>query len=344
MTIVYFILILGITITIHEFGHFIAAKKAGVYCYEFAIGMGPKLLKWRRKNDETEYSIRLFPIGGFVTMAGEEVEIDEDIPKEKRMQSKTWGQRFITISAGVILNFILTFVLLVIIGFIIGPNDNKYHIAELQAGMPAEEAGFEVGDTIVSINGKKTRNADMTALLLQMNSGKTLEVGVKRNGESETITVKPQKVEEDGEEVLKYGFSFKMEKTEGFFAPFVYAANKFGSLIDQMAHVIGYLVTGQLSIGALSGPVGIFGIVSESAKAGIINIVYLLAVISLNVGFVNFLPIPAFDGGRLLFLIIEKIKGSPVNQKIENTIHGIALALLMILMLVITVNDVIKLF
>ena len=135
MTLIYMILMLGIIVFIHEFGHFIFAKKAGIYVYEFSIGMGPRIIKFNRKNDETEYSIRLFPIGGYVQMAGEGLEEDEQIPEEKRMQSKTWIQRFLTVIAGIMFNFILAIVLLFVVGLIIGAPTNKPYITQVEEGI-----------------------------------------------------------------------------------------------------------------------------------------------------------------------------------------------------------------
>lgn len=342
MTLIYFILILGITVTIHEFGHYIFAKMAGIYVYEFSIGMGPRLFKFNRKNDETEYSIRLFPIGGYVQMAGEEIEADEKIPVEKRMQSKTWLQRFLTVIAGVMMNFILCFVLLFIIGLATGSSDNKYKIVELDPEGQAIKAGFKVNDEFYKINNVKVNTADLFALELKINEGKTINVTVLRDGKEEQIKITPKKVKENGEVTYKYGFSLSTGQYKGFFAPLKYTFAKMGSLIVQMARTILYLVTGKLSLGNLSGPVGIYTIVGQSAKAGFINLVYLLALISLNVGFINLLPIPAFDGGRAFFLLIELIRRKPVNQKIENIIHTIGLVLLMILMFAITINDILR--
>lgn len=343
MTLIYFLLILGITVTIHEFGHYLFAKLSGIYVYEFSIGMGPRLFKFNRKNDETEYSIRLLPIGGYVQMAGEEIEADEKIPVEKRMQSKTWFQRFITVVAGVMMNFLLCFVLLLIIGGVTGASDNKYYIADLDANGAAIKAGLEVNDKFYKINGKTVNTADLFALELTINEGKKINVTVLRDGQEKTFEVKPKKEEVDGETTYKYGFTIATGNYTGFFAPLKYAFAKTGSLIHQMARTILYLVTGKLSITNLSGPVGIYTIVGQSAQAGFINLVYLLALISLNVGFINLLPLPAFDGGRAFFLIIELIRKKPVDTKIENIIHTIGLVLLMILMFAITVNDIIRL-
>ena len=340
MTLIYFLLILTLIVTIHELGHFIFAKKAGIYCYEFSIGMGPRIFKFKRKNDETTYSIRLLPIGGFVQMAGESVDMDKDIPRERNMQSKTWLQRFLTIIAGVLFNFILALIILFGIALVNGAPSNTPYVGVVEENYPAYESGLKTGDKILSINGKNIKTTDRLLLELAVYNGKGIKLEVKRNEKIEEFIINPIK-EED---TYRYGFGLG-EKTEtGFLASVKYAFLKTGSLVSQMFMIITYLVTGKLGLNSLSGPIGIYTIVGETAKTGIINILYLISLISINVGFINLIPLPAFDGGRLLFLLIEKIKGSPVSPKIENTIHAIGFILLMILMVVITGNDIIRIF
>ncbi|MEG0266284.1 MAG: RIP metalloprotease RseP [Bacilli bacterium] len=341
MTLIYFILILGITVCIHEFGHFYFAKKSGVYVYEFSIGMGPVIKQWKRKNDETVYSIRLFPIGGYVSMAGEQVDDDDKVPSTKRLYNKTWGQRFITIAAGIILNFVLAIVLFFLLAVVTGTPSMNGYVTSLEKSMPAYNSGLKVGDKILKLN-KKNINADMIMLDLMVNKEKEITLTVEHeNNKIEHVKIKPKKTKEGS---YKFGFGIGAKEEKGFLAPFKYAFEKTWSLLKQMVYVITYLCTGQISFNSLSGPVGIYEVVGETAKAGFASLVYLLAYISLNVGFMNLLPIPAFDGGRLLFLIIEKVKGSPVNPKIENIIHSIGLFLLLGLMVVITYNDIVRIF
>ena len=345
MTLIYFILVLGITVFIHELGHFIFAKKAGIYVYEFSIGMGPKIFSKKRENDETVYSLRLFPIGGFVQMAGEEVDIDENIPVEKRMQSKTWMQRLTTILAGVTFNFILAIVILFGIGLFYGSPVMTPVIESKDENYPIYKTNIQSGDEILSINGKKTDTQDMLLLHLQVLQGEKVTLEVKHeDGKKEKVTLKPKEEKIDGEKVYKYGFSLKSESEKGFIAAIKYAFKKTYTLLKQMVFIVTYLFTGKLKLNSLSGPIGIYTIVGESAKAGFVNLVYLIAYLCINVGFINLLPFPAFDGGRALFLLIEKIKGSPVSVKVENTIHNVGFVLLMILMVFITYNDIIRIF
>lgn len=425
LTIIYFIFILGITVFIHELGHFLFAKKFGVYVYEFSIGMGPRLFKFRRKNDETEYCIRLFPIGGYVQMAGEEVEVDESVPVEKRLQSKKWYQRLLIMVAGVMNNFILAIVVLFIVGLVNGVTlDSRYIYG-------SEINGIKDGDKIVSVNGHFTNNYDKLALELAVagsndftiklenkegskevkihpialndkylvngadfgftldnltitksinkdldgliikkvndievntnhelltvldeitnkelknNKSYKLNLTLSDNDNIQEVEITVKKVKNDNLLGYEYGFGLNGKHEHNILVAFKYAFRKFFSLIEQMIFTVYYLITGTLSIKMLSGPVGIFNVVGTVSHVGFMAILSLLAMISVNVGFINLLPIPAFDGGHVLFIIIEKLKGSPVNQKVENTIHTVFLVLLMILMIYITFNDILKIF
>ena len=189
ITIIAFIFILGVTVTIHEFGHFLFAKKAGIYVYEFSIGMGPRLFKFNRKNDETDYSIRLLPIGGYVQMAGEDIEVDEKVPKDKLLQSKTWKERFMTMVAGVMFNFLLAIVVLFIIALIRGVTLDATKIDTSTINE------LKKGDNIVEVNGHFVNNYDKLALELSVAGSKSFDMKVKhKNGTYDTVTVKPKAV------------------------------------------------------------------------------------------------------------------------------------------------------
>ena len=343
MTLLYFIIVLGVTVFIHEFGHFIFAKKSGIYVYEFSIGMGPRLFKFKRKNDETEYCIRLFPIGGFVSMAGEDIEVDKNIPDDKQMFNKPWHNRFLTVIAGVMFNFLLAIILLIIVGLNVGVPENKNKIVELDKKYPIYKTNIKVGDTITKVNNVKVRNQDMLMLELAVHNGKKVNITVKhKNNKIETVKVKPKKVKVDGKVGYKYGLALENKVHKGIIPSIKFGFTKVVDLLEQMVKIIFYLITGRLSLSNLSGPVGIYNIVGESAKAGFINIIYLIAYLCVNVGFINLIPLPAFDGGRAFFLLIEKITGKKVPPKVENTIHTIGFVLLMILMVAITYNDIMR--
>lgn len=346
LSIILLILILGFLVFIHELGHFTMAKISKVHIYEFSIGMGPKIFCHKGK-DKVDYCVRLLPIGGFVSMAGEVYEDDDKLPKNKLLCNKPWHLRFLTIIAGVTMNFILALVLLFVIALIWGSTSFDPIIGKIQKGSAISKTGIEVGDKIVGINDYKVKTWDKAVLVLQLKNDKkayTFKVQ-KPNGQIKSYDVVPKTIKnEDGTKTKQFGFAIKQKTLRGFFSSLKYAFVKFGLLVEQMWMVIINLITGHLSLSALSGPVGMYSIVEESTAYGISQIVYLVALLSLNLGFINILPIPAFDGGRAMFMIIEKIKGSPINQKFENTCHTIGFILLMILMIIITINDIIKLF
>lgn len=344
MTILYFILVLGVTVLIHELGHFIFAKRAGVYIYEFSIGMGPQIFKFKRKNDETIYSIRLFPIGGFVSMAGEDLEVDTKIPKDKQLCNKSWCDRFLVLIAGIAFNFLLAIVILFTIGLINGVPKNNLEISNIDNNYSISKTNIQAGDVITKVNNKKITSYEQLSIELAVNNGKKINLTVKNKNGEETYTIEPTLIESEGQTNYIYGFSLSNEKEKGILKSIEYAFQKTGALTNQMVLIVKYLVTGKLSLNNLSGPVGIYQIVDQARTLGFLNILYLIAYLCINVGFINFIPFPAFDGGRILFLIIEKIKGSKVNPKVENTIHSIGFALLMLLMVFVTYNDIIRIF
>lgn len=340
----YFVLVLGVVVFSHELGHFIFAKRARIYVYEFAIGMGPKLFGFKRKNDETEYSIRLVPIGGYVKMAGEEIEADKDIPAEKRFQSKPWWSRFLTVIAGALFNFILAILIFFILALFNGSPELKPYLAGVVPGYPAEVAGMKEGDLIVKVNGHKVNTWNDAILEFEIDKDKTTTFLMKRDGELKEYTITAKAIEQDGETDYQYGFNIQPEIKYGFLPALQYALTNFAYNIKAMYNVIVMLITGALSPNNLAGPVGIYNLVGQTAQTGIESVVNLIAFISINVGFVNLIPFPAFDGGRALFLVIEKIRRKPVNTKIENTIHMIGMILLLALMLLITIKDIWTLF
>ena len=340
-----FILILGFIIFVHEFGHFTWAKICGVYVYEFALGMGPKIIS--KKGKETEYSLRAIPIGGFCQLAGEDLDDDDlkKVPKKRRLQSKTALQRFLIMFFGAGNNFISAFLILFFIALIWGGTTMVPKITAVEFDSAAEKAGIEVGDVVTKVNGHKVKTSDDLSLYLAVaNPEKKSTIIVDRAGDAETIKVKPEKIVVKGKTTYKFGIGIEQEREYGFVNALKYMVNKSCSLFKQMAITFGYLVTGGIRLNQLSGPVGIYSIVGESSKAGIANILYLVAFLSINVGFINLLPFPAFDGGHILFIIIEKLRGKPVSPELENKIHTVGMLLLLLLMVIVTINDIIKLF
>lgn len=347
INIILFIFILGILVLVHELGHFLTAKKSGVFIHEFSIGMGP-LIKTFKGKDGINYSIRALPIGGYVQMAGEIYEDDDtnNIPKEQFMCNRPWYQRLIILVAGVFNNFLLAIVLLFTIALIWGAPSLKPVINDVEEGLPVSEAGIVAGDIITEVNGSKVNTWDKAQLLLLLKSkDDTYAITVRHeDGKTDTYDVKPRVTkDEEGNETREFGIKIQSEINKGFMPSLKYAFQKFGSVMEQMCLTLGNLFTGGLSINNLSGPVGIYTVVGETRKSGISNVIFLIAYLSINLGIMNILPIPALDGGHVLFLLIELITRKKVNQKVESITTTIFFVLLLLLMLYVTIHDIITL-
>lgn len=342
LSLLLFFLILGLLVTIHEFGHFIIAKKCQVHIYEFSIGMGPLLWKHMGK-DKIQYSIRALPIGGYVQMAGEVGEDDPKVKKDKFLCNRPWWQRILVLCAGVFNNFVLALILLFVSGLIWGGSSTEPKIAKIEENSAMALAGAKDGDVILSVNGKKAKTWDKIQLYLLMeDEDNKYNIEVKHiSGEIENIEVSPEINSENSTKT--YGIKMDIKKEYGFKNAVKYAINKFRSVYESMFTVITGLFTGKFSIKSLSGPVGIYSVVDQSAKLGLEQVIYLTAFLSINLGFVNLLPFPAFDGGHVLFVIIEMIKGSKVDPKLEGIFHTIGFALIFLLMIIITIQDIIRL-
>ena len=346
LSLLLFIVILGVIILVHEFGHYICAKKSGVFIYEFSIGMGPVIFSHKGK-DGINYNIRALPIGGFVQMAGEVYEDDSEIPKEKFLCNRPWYQRLLVLSAGVINNFLLALLLLFCLSFFWGATNTTNEVLSVTQDSAAMKQGMQDGDKIVGINNHKVTNWDVGQIYLYYkvdNNTYTFDV-IHKNGEKETLKIVPDVVkDEKGNESNVFGIQMTVDSDKGLLASLKYAFVKFGNVIHSMAITLGGLFTGQLSVNNLSGPVGIYKVIDTSMKYGLAQIIYITAFLCINVGFINILPFPAFDGGHIFFMIVEKIKGSPVNVKFESICNMVGFALLMLLMIYITIKDIIQLF
>ena len=245
-----FIVILGVIVFVHEFGHFIFAKIAGVYVFEFAIGMGPKICGF--KKGETEYNLRAIPIGGFCSMAGEDFDDEElkKVPKKRRLQAKTAWQRFLIMVFGPMNNFILAVILLFFIALVWGGSTMDPIITSVEAGSAAEEVGISSGDRILKINNHKISTSDDMSLYLAISDPKkytTMKVE-KENDEVVTYKIKPRKIKENGEEVYRYGIGIEQKKTKGFGEALAYTFKKTCSIFKQMYITLAYLFTGGIKL------------------------------------------------------------------------------------------------
>lgn len=346
------ILIFSIIIMIHEFGHFIVAKLCGIRVNEFSLGMGPKIISWGK--GETKYSWRALPIGGFVSMEGE--DDDSSDPRAFR-QKKVW-QRLLVVLAGAFMNLVLGFVLLIIVtsctGDIATTTVAKFDEQYVSNDAPSHLSGLEEGDRIVRVNGMRIYTDTDIAYQFGVDEDCIFEMTVERNGQ--TVTLPAVKfdytVSEDGARNLHIDFSVYGEKPT-FTSVLSYSSRKFVSVAKMIWLSLADLVKGRYSINDLSGPVGIVGAIGEvvgSAEQGVnigellANLASFVVFITINVGIFNLLPIPALDGARAVFLVIEGIRRKPIKPEHEGMVHLIGMAALLILMAVVTVSDVIKLF
>ena len=354
LSIIYFILILGVIVLVHEFGHFIFSKLFHVHVYEFAIGMGPKIwssekLREKRKNQgkkvsETIYSIRAIPIGGFNQLAGEGYDEDKNINKENLLTGRPVWQRFIIMFFGAGNNFILALMVLFFSALIYGSRDLSTKIPSVIEGSPAAIAGMKSGDYIVSINNSRTKTLDDVQLYLAIAGDNDVKFVVSRDKKQYTYNVTPLTGKEKEEAGYGFGIQYNNKLEKGLIKAIKYTYIKFYSIVRQIFVTIKELIIGGVSVKELSGPVGIYTAVDKTKQAGFYSILNLIALLSINVGVMNLLPFPAFDGGRILFLIIEKIKGKPVKPETENMIHSIGFYLLIALLIYVTINDILRLF
>ena len=342
LSLILFILILGAIVAVHEFGHFIFAKLSNTYVYEFSIGMGKKIFGRKKKGGETEFCVRAVPLGGYVMIAGEDV-LDAKVPKDRQMCNKSFLQRFAILFAGPFNNFVFALLILFISALIYGAVSMKPYIGDVVEGYPAYDAGIESGDLVLAIDNEKISSWDKGLIKLQTSNGNAVNFKVKKaDGSTVDYTVMPiEEVNESGDTVYKFGISTKYEKEYGLGKSLAYAFRKTFSLLGSMFDTLKYLFTGKVGLNQLSGPVGIYSIVDSQAKEGLESLLYLVAYLSINVGVINLLPFPAFDGGRILFLIIEKLFKKPIPREVENTIHTIGFMLIIGLLIYVTVfNDI----
>ena len=328
MMVIYTIIILCVLIFVHELGHFMAAKLSGVKVNEFALGMGPAFFK--RQKGETQYSLRVFPIGGFCAMEGE----DEDSEDLRAFQKKPAGIKAIILVAGSLMNVVLAIVILSAVIFYAGTSLTTV-IKEVGAGSPAQSAGILAGDKIAAIDGVAINGWDDVVKEISGTDKEKLSISVLRNGEALTIETSLTTAE-DGRKVI--GISPAVKRNP--FVAIEMGARTSGSMIVNMVDILGQLFTGGVPATELTGPVGIAYMVDDFAKSGMRDLLYLVALISLNLAIVNMLPFPALDGGRLLFLIIRKITGKAISDKVEARIHLAGMMLLFALMIYVTWNDI----
>ena len=339
------VLLFGLIIFIHEFGHFFTAKLCGIKVNEFAIGMGPTILK--KQGKETQYSLRLFPIGGFCAMEGE----DEDSDDNRAFGNKPVWKRVIVVAAGAIMNILLGFILMMII---LGQNEAflSTTISRFTENAATEQAGLQVGDQFYSVDGYQiTTDKDLSFALATANPS-SVDIEVKRGDEILRFEdVQFHTVTDDaGNEILQIDF-LVLPIENNFGNLIVKSGENTVSTVRMVWNSLIGLITGRYGFQDVAGPVGAAGAITQAASNGlevsfgaaINNILMMMVIITVNLGIVNLLPLPALDGGRLIFLIIEGIRRKPVNPKYEGWVHTAGFLILMAFMVVVTFSDILRL-
>ena len=421
-TVIAFIFMFGLLVFVHEWGHMIFAKRAGMLVREFAIGFGPKIFSFTR--NETLYTIRLIPAGGYVRVAGEDPEIielkpghhiglefnhdgkvnkiivnnkskhpnarvievekvdldhelmiegyeidDEDqrfrfdvdrkaffimdekatqiAPYDRQFASKTASQRAMQLFAGPLMNFILAIILFVILGVAQGVPVDEARMGEIVPDTPAEEAGLMSGDEIVKIEEHTISTFEDFQTIVRENPNEELDMIVIRDNEEMSLTIVPNEVEamnEKGETIAIGQIGVRQAFEKSILGSLTYGFEQTYNVTRLVLTNLGMLITGQVPIDVLSGPVGIYDATDKVVQSGLISLIMWTAMLSVNLGIVNLVPLPALDGGRLLFVGLEKLRGKPVPPEKEGIFHFIGFALLMLLMIVVTWNDIQRLF
>lgn len=346
ITLLILFIILSVIIIVHEFGHFIAAKKGGVYIDEFSMGMGPQLLKYKPKKSETTYSLRAFPIGGFVSMAEKEDPNNKKIKKNQVLENKSFGRKLLVLINGILFNCILAIFLFFISGLFYGRPISEPVIQNVVDGMAAQKAGIESGDRILEVNGVKINTWD--DFLLEASAKKLKSEYIfkieKSSGEVKEYSLVPEVQEVEGQEIKVFGIqSSGTTYYKGFKNAFIYAFEGFYTNLKTIFKILGNLLTGEVPVKSLSGPVGIYSLVDNVKSQGFNTLLYLTAYLSINVAIINLVPIPVFDGGRVLILLIEKITKKKSSEKLEIMLNYIGFLLMILLMLYVTFNDIVRL-
>ena len=353
MTIIYVLLallLLGVLITVHEFGHFAAARLCGIPVKEYSIGFGPKLVQWKSKKHETLFSIRPIPLGGYCMFYGD----TDDDPDGSKMKddprnynnAAVW-KRMLSVFSGPLMNFVLAFVVAIALMGFYGVAASTPLIASVVEGQPAAEAGLLPGDVFMTVRGQDMTHAttmDVSNAIGDISGGQTVEMTVLRNGEELSFAIQPSYSEAD--ERYMIGITIQQgyqDLPNGMVIPAAWNMCKEAATV--ILDALGKLVTTGEGLDQTAGPVGVVQMVAEQTQQGGLEIyLYLLVIISINLGLMNLLPIPGLDGSRLIFMAIEAVRRKSVSQKVESMIHLAGYALLLGLMVFFTFKDVLRIF
>lgn len=354
LTIVTFIIILGVLVFVHELGHFSVARKFGVKVDEFGFGFPPRIFGIKR--GETLYSINWIPLGGFVKIKGESGEAKDQL--DSFSAQPAW-KRIMVLAAGVMMNFLLAYVLYTV-GHLIGLpqqitdkeaatlslRDSHVVIASIAPKSAAEQAGIQPGDWVIQLDGQAMTTVDGTQSYIAAHNQNTIDFTVDRQGEIKKFQIQPTIIEGSKEPMVGVGLTRTAIVNYSFFAALwqglVTTVSVMLSILAAFWLLISSLVTTGGAGADLSGPIGVAVITGQVVKLGWSYVLSFAAILSINLGIVNILPFPALDGGRILFVIIEKIKGKPMNERVEQIAHTVGFSLLIALMVFVTYQDIVR--
>ena len=346
-----FIIVLGVLIFFHEFGHFLVARLFGVGVEKFSLGFGPRLIG--KKIGVTDYRISAIPLGGYVKMVGEEPDAEirpEEVPLS--FTHKHVAKRMLIVAAGPFFNLLLAVIIFFGIFFFSGTFVLQPSVGSVRPGSPAFAAGLEKGDLITAINESAVNSWDEMAEIINASSGQKLMLTVRRGDSSLNFSLAPEKVSTKnifGEDVQRYiigitasGETFSKEMN--LFQAFSESMVQTYRVSELMVVIIAKLITGAISTNTLGGPIMIAQMAGDSAKAGVGSLISFIALISINLAIINLLPIPILDGGHLLFFSIEAVKGRPVSIKVREIAQQIGMFILILLMILVFYNDISRIF
>lgn len=341
MTILIALIIIAVLILFHETGHFIAARRIGIPVHEFGIGFGPKLLSWKR--NEVEYSIRLFPLGGFVRMAGEEPG-DQSHPAG--FNQRTPLEKIRVSFAGPFMNFVLALLIFIYSYAFIGiPSaTDEPVIGIVFEDQPAETAGILSGDRILAVNGVQVKSwQEFTTRLTDEAPGTPVILELQRNGQRQQLEVIPEANPSTGLSIIGVSSQVVYEK-QGLLNAIKIGLQQTYELTLVLLGGLWIMVTGGASAADIAGPVGIVGLIGDAARVGTVFLLSFSAFLSINLGILNLLPIPALDGSKIVFALVEAIRKKPVAPEKEGFIHWLGFLFLMLLIVLVTFNDIMRFF
>jgi regulator of sigma E protease len=333
------LLVFGLIIFVHELGHFLVARATGIRVLEFAMGFGPKIIGWRRK--ETDYSLRLLPLGGYCKFEGE----DESSGDPRAFTNAPVWKRLLSIFAGPAMNFVLAYLTLAIFFLVIGFVVTSPVIQIVTPGMTAEDAGLMAGDLITAVDGQPIENSEAGAVRMSelIGAGRPedpVTLTVDRGGQILEFTVAPQLAEEGR---YRIGIELVSVVSRSLGGSFTMAGTRIYDITQLMVNSLKNLIFRGEGFQDTMGPVGIVSLMTREISRDFVTVIDLIVLISLNVGIINLLPLPALDGGRMVFLLIEAVRRKPIKPEYEGWVHAAGFFVLIGLILVFTYRDIVRL-